>query len=124
MTTDHGFSSSDAADDDTRVILSVTVFSLQAVPGLDALKKRRDTDGYRYDIESLSFDEPDAEVRADTLNDALLARVALLAPAAEALHRPDVRVRFFVTLPRGAETITAETVRALASVNATLWIDA
>ncbi len=131
MTTDHGISSpdADAADgdgdgDDTRVILSVTVFSLQAVPGLDALRKRRDTAGYRYDIESLSFDEPDAEVRANTLNDALLARVALLAPASEALHRPDVWVRFFVTLPRGAETITAETVRALASVNATLWIDA
>ena len=111
-------------DDEGHVILSVTVFGQNEVPGLDALTERREADGVRYDIETFAFDETDAGARAEKLNDAILERVALLAPAAEALHRADVWVRFFVTLPRGAETLRADTVRALADVNATLWIDA
>ena len=111
-------------DDEGHVILSVTVFGQNEVPGLDALTERREADAVRYDIETFAFDETDAGARAEKLNDAILERVALLAPAAEALHRADVWVRFFVTLPRGAETLRADTVRALADVNATLWIDA
>ncbi|KQZ23923.1 hypothetical protein ASD43_05815 [Microbacterium sp. Root553] len=111
-------------DDDGHVILSVTVFGQDDVPGLEALTEHREADGIRYDITTFSFDETDADTRADMLNDAILDRVALLTPAAEALHRTDVWVRFFLTLPHGAETIRAETVRALAAVNATLWIDA
>ncbi|WP_157550843.1 hypothetical protein [Microbacterium sp. Root553] len=106
------------------MILSVTVFGQDDVPGLEALTEHREADGIRYDITTFSFDETDADTRADMLNDAILDRVALLTPAAEALHRTDVWVRFFLTLPHGAETIRAETVRALAAVNATLWIDA
>ncbi len=48
----------------------------------------------------------------------------LAAVPRDALHDPDAFVRLFLTLPRGAETIDAETVKRLAEVNATVWIDA
>ena len=111
-------------EDDSQVILSVTAFGENPIPALEAFEVPQKNGGFRYDVGHVVFEESDWNARADALNDALTEHVARLAPAAAALHRPDVWVRFFLTLPRGAETITAEAVHGLASVNATLWIDA
>ena len=111
-------------DDDWEVILSVTAFGEKPIPALNVYATPQEDDSFRYDIGHVVFDEPNSSARADVLNEVLNEHVALLAPAANTLRRPDVWVRFFLTLPSGAETISADTVRALASVNATLWIDA
>lgn len=111
-------------EDDSQVILSVTAFGENPIPALEAFEVPQADGGFRYDVGHVVFKESDWSARADVLNDALTEHVARLTSATAALHRPDVWVRFFLTLPRGAETITAETLRGLASVNATLWIDA
>lgn len=104
-------------------MLSVTVFGDQPVPGLEASATPAD-DGFRYDIGHVKFEERDGKARADVLNAVLDEHVDRLIPVAAELHRPDVFVRFFLTLPHGAETVHADTLKRLASVNATLWIDA
>jgi hypothetical protein len=114
----------DEDDDHSMIILSVTAFSEERIDELATFEVPWEDGVFRYDVGHVDFEEPDWDRRADVLNDMLNENIARLAPVADALHAPGAWVRFFLTLPRGAETIAAETVRGLASVNATLWIDA
>ncbi len=124
MTTESDALPDDADNDHSMIILSVTVFSEDRIDGLAIFEVPSENGVFRYDVAHVDFEERDGNRRADVLNDTLNENIARLVPMAEALHAPGVWVRFFLTLPHGAETIAAETVRGLASVNATLWIDA
>ena len=115
-------------EDDGHVIVSLSVDSDEAIAELEGWRVDSDgTDvGYgAYRMGTISFDEPNGERRADALHaamDTLLGRLAD-APRARLRERGTV-VRMHLTVPTGAETISAGMVTRLAEVNATLWIDA
>lgn len=78
-----------------------------------------------YHLGTVTFDEPDWEARADKLNAVIMEFVDRLHGVPPAvLDAPETFVRLFMTLPAGAETLHAETVKRLADVGATIWIDA
>jgi hypothetical protein len=73
----------------------------------------------------VTFDEPNWEARAEKLNAVILEFVDRLHGVSPAvLNSPETFVRLFMTLPAGAETLDAGTVKRLADVGATIWIDA
>lgn len=117
----------DEPDDTGHVIASFTVFSPTPIDALAEHLVVRDPpeDAHRYDFGTVTFNELDAYRRADRLRetiDAFLNR--LVDVPREDLHASGAFVRLFITFPRGAETIQAQTVQRLAEVNATIWIDA
>lgn len=80
---------------------------------------------FRYRLGTVTFDEPDAKARAGKLNAVILEFVDRLEGVPPAvLNAPETFVRLFMTLPAGAETLDAGTVKRLADVGATIWIDA
>ncbi|MFE1664560.1 hypothetical protein [Microbacterium sp. P02] len=115
------------ANDDSYVIVSFTVISAARIEGLTQYLAEPDTtfDGFFYDLGTTTFDEPGWEARADKLHQAINVSLDRVAPIPrELLTDPGTFVRLFVTLPSGAETIDAQTVKRLADANATIWIDA
>lgn len=115
------------ADDDSHVIVSFTVISATRIEGLTQYLAEPTTtvDGFFYDLGSTTFDEPGWEARADKLHQAINASLDRVEPIPrELLNDPGTFVRLFVTLPSGAETIDAQTVKRLADANTTIWIDA
>lgn len=114
-------------DADCWVTVSLSVFGAGRIERLeDYLQESAGpTDEHRYHLGTTTFNEPSwdrrAETLATTIND-LLDRLASIPP--DVLHAPTAFVRLFLTLPSGAETIDAKTLKRLAEVNATVWIDA
>lgn len=115
-------------EDTGYVIVSLHVFSNDAIAELDAWRiepKGSEAGPITYKIGTISFEEPCWERRIDALQatiDELLDRLANVPRAR--FHEADTFSRLYLTLPAGAETISAETVKRLAEVNAVLWIDA
>jgi len=123
----------DAVDsiDDGYVIFSLTIYSSHAISQISQLEKRpssaRDGDDFHYPIHHSSFTEPDWHARAEKLDcsvNAALVELDTLGVGMETFDHSDVVVRAFFTFLAGAETLSARTVRRLAAVNATIWIDA
>lgn len=113
--------------DDGYVIVSFTVISQAPIEGLAQYLEgsRTPADEYFYSLGTTTFEEPGWEARADKLDATINAFLDLLEPIPrDVLHDPGAFVRLFMTLCRGAETLRAETVKRLADVNATIWIDA
>jgi hypothetical protein len=114
-------------EDDGHVIVSLSVDSDEAIAELDAWRVDADDKdlGYSaYRLGTISFEEPDCERRADALRaamDTLLDRLANVSR--RRLNDRGTLLRLYVTVPSGAETISAKTVARLAEVNAALWID-
>lgn len=108
------------------VIVSFSVFSLTRIGELSAFLEASSspTDDFHYRFGTTTFDEPAWERRAERLDAAINAFVDRLehVPRHE-LNAAGSFVRLFLTLPSGAETIDASTVKRLADVNATIWID-
>ncbi|UNK69968.1 hypothetical protein [Microbacterium sp. H1-D42] len=78
-----------------------------------------------YDLGTETFEEPSSASRADKLDATINSFLELVeSTPRDALHHPEAFVRLFMTLGRGAETISATTLKRLADVNATVWIDA
>ncbi|MDY0910731.1 hypothetical protein [Microbacterium sp. CFBP9034] len=125
MTDDLGVEDTD--DGEGHVIVSFTVISVAPIEGLAQYlsESRTPADEFFYDLGTTSFEEREAEARADRLEATINAFLDLLEPIPhEALHDPGAFVRLFMTLCRGAETIHAKTLKRLADANATIWIDA
>lgn len=109
------------------MILSFSVFSLTRIGELSAFLEEPSspTDEFHYQLGTTTFDEPAWERRAEQLRAAINAFVDQLEHVPrDVLNSPGSFVRLFVTLPSGAETIDANTVKRLGDVNATIWIDA
>jgi hypothetical protein len=115
-------------EDDGHVIVSLSVDSETNIAELGRWRMDSESDDAAqnsFDLGTISFDEPDWERRVIVLHstiDALLDRLAEVPR--DRLHQAGTIVRLFLTLPAGAETISAETVKRIAEVNAVLWIDA
>jgi hypothetical protein len=115
------------ADDEGQVIASFTVISAARIEGLTQYLDEPTTavDGFFYDLGTTTFDEPGWEARADKLHRAINAFLDRVEPIPrELLNDPGTFVRLFITLPSGAETIDAQTVKRLADANTAIWIDA
>lgn len=115
------------AGDNGYVIVSFTVISTAPIEGLAQYLRdsRTPADEFFYDLGTTSFEEPGSEARADKLQATINGFLDLVEPIPRAvLHHPGAFVRLFMTLCRGAETIDAKTLKRLADVNATIWIDA
>lgn len=113
--------------DDGHVIVSFDVSSELPIEELKEYLRepKRPTGELRYLLGTTDFDEPSWERRASLLGSTINGFIDLLATIPrDVLHASTVFVRLYVTFPRGAETIDAQTVKRLAEVNATLWIDA
>jgi hypothetical protein len=109
-----------------QVIVSLTVFSADPIDQLASFGTERAAgeSEHRYSLGTITFDQPDWNARIDQLESALDTLLDFLDPLPEAvLHAEGTVVRIFMTLPRGAETISARLVRRLANLNVTLWID-
>jgi hypothetical protein len=116
-----------AAVDDSQVIVSFTVISATRIEGLTQYlaEPTATVGGFFYDLGTTTFDEPGWEARASKLHQAINASLDRVEPIPrEVLNDPGTFVRLFVTLPSGAETIDAQTVKRLADANTTIWIDA
>lgn len=117
-TTDH--------DDHGLVIVSLDVFSPSPIEALSAFEwtsEPRD-DGWRYQLGTVSFDEPEADARADALDNAVMTLLDLLSEVPrEVLFDDRAFVRLFLTFGRGAQTLDSSLVQRIAAVNGTIWID-
>lgn len=117
-TTDH--------DDHGLVIVSLDVFSPSPIEALSAFEwtsEPRD-DGWRYQLGTVSFDEPEADARADALDNAVMTLLDLLSEVPrEVLFDDRAFVRLFLTFGRGAQTLGSSLVQRIAAVNGTIWID-
>lgn len=117
-TTDH--------DDHGLVIVSLDVFSPSPIEALSAFEwtsEPRD-DGWRYQLGTVSFDEPEADARADALDNAVTTLLDLLSEVPrEVLFDDRAFVRLFLTFGRGAQTLDSSLVQRIAAVNGTIWID-
>ena len=113
-------------DADTgHVIVSLSVFTAVRIDELERYLRDRADSSFSYGLGTVKFDEPAWEARADKLNAVIDNLLDLLDNIPRAvLHAPESFVRLYMTLPTGAETISASTVKRLADVNATIWIDA
>ncbi|KTS11400.1 hypothetical protein [Microbacterium testaceum] len=117
----------DADADDGHVIISFDVSTAVRVGELEQSFRAqpRSSTSFRYRLGTVTFDEPDAKARADKLNAVIMEFVDRLHGVPPAvLDAPETFVRLFMTLPAGAETLHTETVKRLADVGATIWIDA
>ena len=107
--------------------MSLTVFSAGPIDQLASLggERAEGESEHHYALGTITFDQPDWSARIDELETALDTLLDLLDPVPQAvLHAEGTVVRLFMTLPRGAETISARLVRRFANANVTLWIDA
>lgn len=113
-------------DADTgQVIVSLSVSTAVRVDELERYLRDPPVSPFIYDLGRVKFDEPAWDARADKLNTTIHELVDRLESVPLAvLHAPESFVRLFMTLPSGAETLHAGTVKRLAEVNATVWIDA
>ncbi|WP_413354678.1 hypothetical protein [Microbacterium sp. 1P06AB] len=114
-------------DDIGHIIATFTVVAEAPVEGLEQYSResRDPADPVVHHLGSVTIDEPDAKARADALESAIdvfLDRADHVPRPV--LHGPGVFVRLYVSFGHGAQTITSRTIRRLADVNATLWIDA
>ncbi|KTS91126.1 hypothetical protein NS183_05600 [Microbacterium testaceum] len=117
----------DYADaDDGHVIVSFDVSTAVRVGELDQFRTQPGSaPAFSYRLGTVTFDESNAKARADKLNAVIMEFVDRLHGVPPAvLDAPETFVRLFMTLPAGAETLHAETVKRLADVGATIWIDA
>jgi hypothetical protein len=117
----------EADDDAGRVIVSLSVFSSSLVQELSQFLQgpSASPDKFHYRLGTATFDVPAWEPRAEMLHAAINDLLDRLERVPRALlNGPESFVRLFLTLPAGAETIDARTVKRLADVNATIWIDA
>lgn len=115
------------ADDDGHVIVSFTVISAKRIEGLTEYlsEPTSSAEDFFYDLGTTTFNEPGWEARADLLHQAINTLLDRVEPISrESLQDRGTFVRLFITLPSGAETIDAQTVKRLADANATIWIDA
>ncbi|MDF2508416.1 MAG: Flp pilus assembly protein ATPase CpaF [Microbacterium sp.] len=120
----------DAVDDDDddhgQVIVSLDVFSPSPIEALSAFEwtsEPRD-DGWRYQLGTVDFDEPDADERAEALDSAVATLLGLLSEVPrEVLFAEGAFVRLFLTFGRGAQTLGSSLVQRIAAVNGTVWID-
>ncbi|MDF2558800.1 MAG: Flp pilus assembly protein ATPase CpaF [Microbacterium sp.] len=118
----------DTTDDDDHglVIVSLDVFSPSPIEALSAFEwtsEPRD-DGWRYQLGTVSFDEPEADARADALDNAVMTLLDLLSEVPrEVLFDDRAFVRLFLTFGRGAQTLDSSLVQRIAAVNGTIWID-
>lgn len=114
-------------DDAGHVIVSLAVFSSSRIEELSEFLRdpSASPDQFHYSLGTTTFDESGWERRADLLRTAVNDLLDQLERVPrEVLNAPQSFVRLFLTLPAGAETIDASTVKRLAEVNATIWIDA
>ncbi|MFE6733925.1 hypothetical protein [Microbacterium sp. NPDC057650] len=112
---------------DGYVIVSLTVVHADPIAELAVYETfyERVTDGsHWYQLGTLSFSEKDAARRAEELDRTILTLIDRLDSApTELLRSEEVFTRLFITFPHGAETISASTLRRLADVGATIWLD-
>jgi hypothetical protein len=112
---------------DGYVIVSLTVVHAVPITELAAYEtfSGRVTDGsHWYQLGTISFEEKDSAQRAEELDRAILTLIDRLAGApVDLLRSEEVFTRLFITFPHGAETISSSTLRRLADVGATLWLD-
>jgi len=114
-------------DDDGQVIVSFDVFSATPIDVLAPYlrESKAPSDEFHYDLGTTTFEESISSRRADRLETTIVDYIDRLAAVPrDLLHGDAAVVRLFVTLPSGAETIHAKTIKRLAEVNATIWIDA
>lgn len=115
------------ADGSGYVIVSFTVITASPIEGLSQYlsKPRARPDEFVYELGTQTFEEPESEARADQLDATINRFLDLLEPIPRGvLHDPNTFVRLYATFCRGAETISSTTLKRLAGVNATIWIDA
>lgn len=113
-------------DDAGLVIVSFTVLAATPIDGLVRYlhESRTRGDEFFYDLGTETFEEPEAQNRADKLDAAINGFLDLMEPIPrEVLHDSQAFVRLYMTFGRGAETVSAKALRRLAGVNATMWID-
>lgn len=80
---------------------------------------------FHYRLGTTTFDEPAWVRRAERLRVAINDFVDRLERVPrDVLDAPGSFVRLCLTLPAGPKTIDASTMKRLADVNATIWIDA
>ncbi|WP_406246137.1 hypothetical protein ACI7YT_13795 [Microbacterium sp. M] len=114
------------ADDVGFVVVSFTVIAARPIDGLVRyLRESRTPDGeFFYDLGTETFEELEAENRADRLDAAINGMLDLVEHVPRSMfHDPHVFVRLYLTFGRGAETVSADALRRMADVNATMWID-
>jgi len=114
-------------DDFGHVIVSFTISAAAPIENLAQYLHPSPTPGaeFFYDLGMYTFEEPAAAARAKKLDATINGFLDLVeSTPRDALHHPEAFVRLFMTLGRGAETISATTLKRLADMNATLWIDA
>lgn len=119
----------DESDDDDfgLVIVSLNVFARSQLTELSAFERidRTKEGGWWYDLGTISSDEADAGERAAALESAVTTLLELLSAVPEATLRDETSfVRLFITLGRGAQTLSPSLVQRIAAANATVWIDA
>ena len=113
-------------DDLGFIIVSLDVFSTAPIAELSAFERvDPNSDGERrYELGKISFEEEDATTRAQMLESTVLTLLDLLREVPRtALFDSGTFVRLFLTLGRGAQTLSSALVQKLAAVNATVWID-
>ncbi|UJP11276.1 hypothetical protein L2X99_07030 [Microbacterium sp. KUDC0406] len=112
---------------DGYVIVSLAVVHAAPIAELAAYETfdERVTDGsHWYQLGTLPFTEKDAARRAEELDRTILSLIDRLdGVPAELLRSEEVFVRLFITFPHGAETISSSTLRRLADVGVTIWLD-
>lgn len=119
--------SDNKTDDVGFVIVSFTVVTAVPVEGLvrHLRETRIEGDEFIYDLGTETFEEPETQARANKLDATINGFLDLTRSIPrEVLHDPKAFVRLYLTFGRGAETVTAKTIKRLADVNATIWIDA
>jgi hypothetical protein len=116
----------DSDSGDGHVIISFDVSTAVRVSELEQVRTKSGSGPpFSYHLGTVTFDEPNWEARAEKLNAVILEFVDRLHGVSPAvLNSPETFVRLFMTLPAGAETLDAGTVKRLADVGATIWIDA